>query len=967
MRYANQRSRGVSRASFPHVSLRFLLFVAIAVLIPHLVFAQDGTIRGTVSDASAGDPLPGVNVIVQGTLSGAATDLEGRYEIRGVAPGQYTLVATFIGFKQATVQVTLGPGATVEQNIVLEEDFLGLEEIVVTGQGGAIQKKRLSTTIEVITPAQIEATPGARLEGILQAQLPNAQIRLNSGQPGVSSLIRSRGPTSATGITTPVIYIDGVRVDNRLTAGGDNLAFGTGGARSSAISDIPVENIERIEFIKGGAATTLYGSDAAAGVIQIFTKQGIQGRNNLFFETELGAVSGTEDFLRFDRTGDIFYRPGFVQSYTLAGSGGTEQFTYSFSGKMQDDNGFRRNNESVRYDVRSTFAARPSDNVRYTSSFGLVSHQFNRDYNANTSFSQFQNVEGGDFGIVDTLNTADYEELRDRLRSVVDLVDIEADIKRFQTSQALEYNPFTNVTAKFTAGLDYRVSQEKEIRTNEFLVTSQSRGEGTIDQGLIQQFERRFLGLTLEGTVQHRGELGFASFVTTVGGQVFRDEDRQSLLEATNVTEGSESINNAAEQTSEDFVRQVANYGVFVNENIGLGNRLFFDLGFRVDGNSAFGAEAGAQFYPRAGVAYTISEERFFHNVVPRSLISNLKLRANFGAAGRFPTPFANDRLIGVNPYLGVPSYTFDQPGNLDLKPEKVFTWEVGGDIGLINERVSLEVTYYNATTQDAIFTAPFASSTGQDNQERNIGEIVNKGFEIASTFYLVSSRNWDVTFNGSLNTLDNEVTDNGGTAPFSNGGFSFLGTWVDEGQPVAFLRGNQPIFDDAGNLVDAEENVFLGDPNPELFGSLGLSARYKNLNLFVTADYQTGAQGVAVDDVLRFFGGVQDEGRIPTDSEGNITVGPSDFFDLAGLWVEDTDYLKVRLISLSYDLPRRLMPQQIRSLRIGASVTNPFNFVNSSFDPEVSGNSGGEVGGVFGFGTESPPRRFLFNLRLGF
>src|SRR5262245_49311907 len=150
--------------------------------------------------------------------------------------------------------------------------------------------------------------------------------------------MRSRGIASALKSTTPVVYIDGVRVDNLNTASA--LSIGTGGAQSSALSDIPVEDIERIEFVKGGSATTLYGSDAANGVIQIFTKRGKAGQSRVTFEAQLGSINGVRDYLKYKETGEVGFRPGFMQSYRVGASGGSEALTYSFSGNIYDDNSF---------------------------------------------------------------------------------------------------------------------------------------------------------------------------------------------------------------------------------------------------------------------------------------------------------------------------------------------------------------------------------------------------------------------------------------------------------------------------------------------------------------------------------------------------------------------------------------------------------------------------------------------------
>ncbi len=937
--------------------------------------AQNTEISGQVTDAVTGQPLPGVNVIVQELQIGAATDIDGLYRIPNVAPGNYTLIASFIGFKQYSVQITLAADQALAQNIPLEEDRIGLEEIVVTGQGSGIEKRRLSTTIDVITPKQLEATPSHRLDQILQAQLPGTQVRFSSGQPGTASMIRSRGPVSANFSTTPVIYVDGVRVDNLNTSSG--LSLDTGGAQSSALPDIPTENIERIEFIKGGAATTLYGSDAANGVIQIFTKKGLPGRSDFSFQSELGMISGTEDYLRFGRTADVLFEDGFSQTYRLAGNGGTQNFTYSFSGSMHDDNGFRLNNENTTYGLRTTLGAKVSDITQYTGSFSFASNRYTRDYNANTSFSTFGNLEGGQYGDLDMMSDEDFAELLDAQRRVVNLVDILGDTKRFQTSQSMEFAPMKNLTARMTLGLDYRFNEEQETETPAFNLEIGSDPTSSD----ITRVDRRFLGLTLEGIVRHQHQVGDFSFISTAGGQVFRDEDDQALLQASNIAQGTSSINNAAEQTAQDFELTVANYGFYGQENIGFKDRYFIEGGVRVDYNSAFGEEIGAVVYPKVGGAYVLSAEPFFQSIVPQSVISNMKLRANLGFAGNFPTPFQNDRTVLAATFNNQVAYTFGQVGDADLKPERVRTFEIGGDLGLLNDRVSVEVTYYKSITEDALFTIPFPESAGQASQLTNVGEVENKGWEINTQFFVLNSRNADLRINASVNTLDNLVTRNGGAPAFSVGGFSFLGQQVEAGKPLGFLQGDRSTFDDQANFVSAERSAFLGSPLPDVFGNLSLSlTMWNRLRLFALADYQVGAQGIAVDDVLRFFSGIQDDDRFPKAPDGSVpALSQATFFDLAGVWVEDTDFFKVRLISLGYTIPEKYYRNKlVKRIDVGVKVVNPLNFVKSSFDPEITGDNGlsnrSELTqqdalnlGVFGFGTESPPRQFLFDIKVNF
>jgi TonB-dependent SusC/RagA subfamily outer membrane receptor len=205
-------------------------------------------------------------------------------------------------------------------------------------------------------------------------------------QPGTASFIRSRGPVSAAVGTTPVIYLDGVRVDNLNS--GAQLSLDTGGAESSAVADIPVENIESIEYVKGGAATTLYGADAANGVIQIFTKKGKQGLARVNLETQHGAQVGTRDYFFYKETGDILFRPGLQKSYRLGIDGGTENLPYSFSGNLYGDESFRYGVGQIRRNFLGGIQAKVNNWITYQSYAGFSSNQFTRDYNANTSFSE---------------------------------------------------------------------------------------------------------------------------------------------------------------------------------------------------------------------------------------------------------------------------------------------------------------------------------------------------------------------------------------------------------------------------------------------------------------------------------------------------------------------------------------------------------------------------------------------------
>lgn len=925
-------------------------------------YAQNRQVSGRVTSATDGSPISGASVSVVGTSTATQTDGSGSYSIS--VSNSSVLSFSYIGYENR--RVTVGNQAVI--NVQLVDESETLEEVVVTGQGLGIEKKRLSTTVDVITAKDLESVPNVRLDQLLQAKLPSAQIKLTSGAPGTASQFRSRGYVSANSSSTPVIYVDGVRVDNLNSNAA--LFNDTGGANSSAISDIPAESIERIEFIKGGAATTLYGSDAANGVLQIFTKKGSTGSNAITFETQLGAVKGTTDFLRYSQTGDILFRTGLLQSYRLGLTGGNDKTSYNFSGNIYDNGGYSKVSGEKRYSLRTNLSTKVSDKLTYDGSFAFISSSFNRDHNANSSFGLFGGLESGGYGNLSEMTAEETADVRESIHGILPLVRNDENIKRFQSSHALTYKPVENLALKATLGFDNRQSLQKAIASNAYLIALGFEAPGTDDQGYIDQYNRDFLGLTGDFNAQHKAEAGDFSFISTLGGQVFRNTDNQIELNAKNVTEGSLLLKNSAEVTGEDFQRIVVNYGMYVAENIGFKDKLFLELGLRLDGNSAFGDNVGLQAYPKVGLAYDLGSEQFFQNWMPNREISLVKFRLNYGKSGLFPTPFANVRTIASNAYLSSPSFTLSIPGDDDLRPEKMSTYEGGIDLGLFGNRANFSATYYQSTTKDALFNAPFSPSTGLPNQLRNLGEISNRGWELATNLRVLEQQDFQLNANASLNILsENKVLSTGGAPEFSTGGFAFLGGFVKEDFPVGFLRGSMPTFDADGNLESVENNAFLGNPTPKNWGSFGLTFTYKKrLSLSTNLDYQTGGSIVNLDEVLRFFSGYQDD-RIP---ENALPAAEANFTQFGGVWVEKSDYLKFRNISVSYQIPAQYLGRAIKGAEIGFMAINPINFYASKIDGEIDGSGGpasqgGVFPGGFGYGTESAPRQFLGSLRLKF
>jgi len=919
-----------------------------------IALAQEKTVTGTVTDQN-GLPLPGVNIVVSGTNTGTQTDFDGNYAITA-SQGQ-TLLFTYLG--QQDVRMAVGARNVI--NVQMQEDAQALEEVIVTGQGSGIERRKLSTTVDVLNAGEIDKLPANQIDQLLQATAPSAQIRLSSGQPGTASIIRTRGPISAATSSTPVIIVDGVRVDNLNS--NPELGVATGGASVSALADIPVESIEKIEYIKGGAATTLYGADAANGIIQIITKKGKAGTSSAFFESRVGIIKATQDFLKYERTAEALFETGFSQEFRVGINGGGEKFSYNFGGSLYKDDSFNQLNKQIRRTFTFGFQADVTEKLKYQGSLSYVNFDSNLDFNANTSFSRFSAFEGAGRGDLDELTEDEWQTELERSNRIGELVDIRSTTNRFTASNKFIYDFTHNFQANFTIGIDNRNTVQEDLQSNALLIALGALAEGTTDQGEFDRVLRSAFTATADLNFTHRANLDSFSFVTILGGQFFRTTDRQNRIDGSGGVDGTRSLNNFSEIAFEDFVLENANYGLYFLENIGLWDVAFIELGGRLDRNTASGENTSPLFLPKAGIAYNLSSHDFYQNGGISTILSTVRARANYGEATNFAQPFSQDRTFAQNPFLGNPSFAFDNPGNPNLISETVKTTEFGLELGFFRDRLLLSGTRYNAITEDALFTPTAAPSEGQLNQIQNIGEVENKGWEFELRARPIQTEKHNLSLTASFNTNENSVTDAGGAPEFTVGGFTVLGSVIGEGRSLGYLRGTVAVLQE-DDTYEFETNTFLGDTFAPNFGTLSLNYSWGDFNLFANADYQFGGKITDLSFLLRHLRGFDDTG-IPEDLIGTTTP-----FNYVNFFVFDNDFLKVRTIGTSYsfgDIAKGLFS----NIRLGLTVTNPFNFTAGDFDPETTGSGisaqNGFASGGFAYGTESPPRIFMSSLKFEF
>lgn len=987
-------------------SLLIFIFLLIAIgFVPNKTLAQTGEIRGTVKDRN-GDPVVGARVTVvskngDATKRGGITNSQGLFIVRSIPAGESDVTASAIGYKELKKIVIVPAGASADADFSLAASVSRTEEVVVTGQGNGTERRKLAVTVESLSAKQLENASGRTFDQLIQGRVPGLTAFTPTGMPGSGARVATRGIKSLSGATTPVIYIDGVRVD-----GGDNfrLAASTGGVTTSALNDLLTGDIERVEFLKGGASSTLYGSEAANGVIQIFTKKGIPGAPKYAFTVMGGFDSPETKFIALDLTKQIATQISKFQQYNVNISGGTDNLSYNVSGKMTYNTGVSPKDQAYEkvYAINGGLRAKAGEHGSLEFSMSYVNNSFGRPSNNNSGGGLYQLVDN-ELGSTDSPsnprwrwdgsygggNIAD-PTLRaaQRKRSIDSLVDLytaaqnSETVHRFINSLTYKYEILPGWNNRLTLGVDYRKSEAR-------LFTPIS----VFDNGSITRADRENLVASFDFLTSYilPEVAGLLKHNIAAGAQGYRREERPSTLSGTNFAlPGTSIVPNTATHDANEAPWSIFTGGFLANYKLELLDRIFIDIGARYDLNSTFGDKVNGAFFPKAAIAYLLSEESFY----PESLkeyLTSVKFRASFGATGNFPAPFTRDRSYLSVPFQDAVGLSFGIPGNQDLTVERVESVEVGVDLSLFQDKASLTFDYFRSQTLGALFpVAPDPTSGFVNNQLRNVGALWNEGIEVSLRALVIDIPEvFDLNLTASMSSLSNKLLSLGGSPPFNIGGFAYAPIRVERvGFPYPNLRASFPIKDADGSYNSGQilrDSLITKSVVPTLTANMGLDMTIlKNLTLSVTAEFATGhlianhmwgrqyPNVFAVPAVYRplvngtvaypFFQNIVDEPRIPkwttTARNGELRYTRN---DIGGLFIEDGTWFKIREISLRYKFPNEI----IKGLAFTASVRNPFIWTAQPFvDPELSfvNEVNVAVGGIAGTNV-SPPRMFRFSL----
>lgn len=963
-----------------------LAVVLLALLLgaPSQATGQQG-IAGTVVDAVTLRPLVGAQIVVTGTSLGALARANGGFAIEGVPGATADIRVIMIGYAIWEQTVDVG-----DRNIraELSREAISMDEIVVTGTAGGSQVRAVGNAVSSVAMAEvIERRAPPKVQSMLTAEIPGLRLRSVGGEIGGGGAIKIRGTGSLVLSNEPVIFVDGVRVDNRDNV--ESAAFVNRRGGPSRLNDLALNDVERIEVIKGPAAATLYGTEASNGVIQIFTKRGQQGAPR--FEVSLrqgasflydaankypvvwGVDSNTGQLMSANLVeleaarGTPVFRTGLPTSVFASVSGGIQNLRYYFSADALRDEGM------VDYQWQNKLAGR--SNLSYTT------ERFEAGVNMGF-IRQKTHTSGGEQAMTFQLMWGSPLKLdgpsrgffRNSHEDYHNYVSGEEEIDRFTGGFYLRHSPFEWLTHRLDIGGDFGNQRSFSLWPR----TPQQPGPFRRSIGQKDVVQDRTTLTTVSYNVTAPFDMSDdLRFETSSGVQYYQRKHQITLASGVEFpVPGVSTVSAAAQRLAdEDFIENKT-FGVYVQEQIGWKNRLFLTGAVRGDDNSAFGENFDFVVYPKVSTAWVVSEEPFWS--IP--LVNTLKLRAAWGKAGQQPDVFAATRLYApATGRGGIPTLTPANIGNPDLKPEVGQELELGFDASLLDQKVTIDFTYYDQKRKDAIVPAAALPSMGfPGTQFVNVGEVANKGFEIAVGTQVFRSEDWGLDLGGSYANTDNTVVDLGGITPPLIG-LPWPGQRHVEGFPVASMFMKKVVsaqWDAGGDLVNVmceggdavsgggppvpcseAGTAYWGSPTPTWDIAASGTLRYKDFSLSATMDGQGGYYKCNGDIAWAnvFFRNTR-EINLPPGEQDPILAAYDQMGFVCQAGAVDSGFAKLRDISLRWDLPAGLA-SYVGAARATAQVSAHNMFVlwqatrelygTRVIDPEVHSNTdwNGDIG----------------------
>ncbi len=974
---------------------------------------QQKAVSGKITD-SAGGSLPGVSVVVKGTTNGTITDVKGNYTISNV-PANATLQFSFVGMKTQEVLVN---GKTVV-NVSLEEDAIGIEEVVAIGYG-TVKKSDMTGSVSSVSSNEIKRQPVTTLSQAIQGKAPGVVVTNSSGAPGGGIKIRIRGANSMLGSNDPLYIVDGV-------------------ALNIGINDLNVNDIESLEVLKDASSTAIYGSRGANGVILVTTKRGKSeiakaqftinsGISTLAKKYDLldaGAFAelanvykpnyfSATEIADYKKNGGIdwqdeVFQTGKTQDYQFNLSGGSTSTRYYISGNYVDQTGIVTGAKLTKYSVRSNITTELGKKLKFDLNLyaSRLKGENNGDngskgaplwntplfpptfkiYTESGQWNRTDNLSGP--GLMNPLMVLK-ERYSDNLSNSV------------AANAKATYSFFNDLKLDVILGVDNNSTQMGSITNQWMNVTTQSAS----------------LNEAKSFTWQNSNILTYHKKLNTIHDLTVVAVNEQSKFTFNGFGATGTGVNPISVGYDNLAIANGKNISSYRTENsllsylgrisYSLMDRYLLTVSYRADGTSKFQGNNKWGYFPAAALAWRVTEESFLKN---QDLISNLKVRGSWGKTGNQGiNAYATIAKIGsmMNTYglTPVPGSIVVGADNPDLKWETTEQKNIGADISILHGKVSLSADYYIKNTSDLLYAAAIPAYDGGGTVNKNIGEMENKGFEISLSATPVSNENlkWDVSFNISAykNKLlslgvdtfflgNNYASGLTQESPFavkvgeslgSFWGYEWEGVYnsseAAEAAKYGFKPGDNKYRDyNKDGKIDSKDKSIIGCALPRFVWGFDNTLSYKNFELNVMVQAVQGkkilntvyaasttilsdATAISHVDGLDYWSKNNEDAKFanPLSSSGKNFIESTQY-------LQDGSYVKVKNVALAYNLSKKTL--KFADVKLTLSAQNLFTFTKyKGYDPESS-TSSNDIDGAIDVGSYPNARTITFGLQANF
>jgi TonB-linked SusC/RagA family outer membrane protein len=971
---------------------------------------EAAAVGGRVVDRASNLPISDANVVVVGTQRGARTNEQGRYRITGVPAGTYVVRVSRLGYAAGSQSVTVPNSGEVSADFQISPTAVTIDQVVVTATGGEERKRETGNAVSTVQPAAQQLAVSTTVADVLAGQAPGVDVNFSGGTTGQASRIRIRGANSVSLSNEPLIIVDGIRVSNDFNAVG---GIGVGGQVPNRLNDLNPEDIESMEVLKGPAASALYGTAAANGVIQIRTKRGHTGAPKWTMYGEGGTQKDVYSYpANFNQIGTLLtganagkhangctlnaqalgqcspvadslqsfdplvqaspFVTGTKGTVGLSVTGGGDVASYYLSTDIDHDKGVFAPNHFGRTSVRANVNGQLAKTLSGEISTNYVASRLAFPQNDNNILGILGSGLLG-FAVDDPISRG---YLAGQTPHDIYAIDWREDVERFIGSTNLNWSPNRWLSGVATGGVDFY------SRRNDQTIPPNTVFFGTLPDGQRTANTTNDWQYTANGSATANFDFTASWHTrTTVGAQFNEEQVASNQAFGAKLLAGTGSLNG----TSARFAVGETNtdnrtIGGLVQEQVAWRDRLFLSAALRTDNNSAFGSNFGWITYPAASVSWVVSEEPFFPHF---DFLSSLRLRTAYGRSGQRPNfrdaiTFYNVQTVTVNG-VDQPGIQVGGTGNPDLRPEVSREYEGGFDMQLFNSRVGLEATYYNKRTHDLLIARPLPPSLGlTTTQFSNLGVSTNNGIELGVNAHVFDYRVTSFDLNGALTTNHNKLITLGNlpsgqpVPPIVAGkqrqttGFPLGGYWDT---PYTYSDANNDGIISSSELTLGSAPAYLGNPLPtfewSLTPRLGVT---KWVEFSALLDHKGGYKLYNLTARFRCnFSNCQEA----YDKSSPLWMQARNIGQLLGTdagYIEDATFTKLREVAVTLTAPQRWAHYaRAEGMKLTVAGRNLHTWTNyTGFDPEVNSTPNGNFA-TSDFLTEPPLRIYTARLTLQF